>query len=253
MDTLRKKHNISSQDIFANFHLLLEGQAQEWYWLYTEEHPDDSLVDFQAFRQAIVEHFRKADCDEEIRQAMNERKQDYGEKFEEYYAAVRGMELTMRTRLPEQSLVNLMRRNLKPRMKNLIFGCRIESLEDLRRECRRAEKHLAEYEAKPYRRKALEELEDEGGEEEPGTLEAFHRPARDRPIHREPSGSVSGKREDQPQGRSETHSCDGRLHSMICYKCNQPSRQLCEGCQAKNRESDGKSGEPCQRRGTPEK
>ena len=75
VETLQKKHNISGEELYANFHLLLEGQAQEWYWLYMEENSELGSNNFSKFRVAFLDQFRHADCDEEIRTSMNDRKQ----------------------------------------------------------------------------------------------------------------------------------------------------------------------------------
>ncbi|XP_067624696.1 uncharacterized protein [Eurosta solidaginis] len=183
VETLQRRHGISSNDLYASFHLLLTGAAQEWFWLYMEERTGEEEDGFTHLREALLDHFRKADCDEEIRQAMNERKQEHRESFDNFYACVRGMALTMKSPMAEGSLVNLMRRNLKSRIKNLIFGCQITTLAELKTQCRRAEKHLDEYERKFTKRTTIEEIDLPQGEEcENGDrgplLEAFERKER---------------------------------------------------------------------------
>lgn len=243
VETLQKRHGISSDELYANFHLLLEGRAQEWYWLYMEEHGDEETQDFENFRKSFSDQFRQADCDEEIRTAMNERKQGYNEAFDEFYAAIRGMAFTMKTKIPEPSLVNIIRRNLRPRIKNLIFGCKIENLEQLKIECRRAEKHLSEFENKSVIKKKIDEVSWENEEtaaereQEGGSLEAFER--RTRPFN--PSANSRGMM--QPCEKSvakdagrPTCPCDSPFHRLYCFKCNQSNLKcfLCEKNKAEN-------------------
>lgn len=260
VETLQKKHNIPIDDLYANFHLLLGGPAQEWYWLYMEENADSETNHFSKFRLAFLDQFRRADCDEEIRSAMNERKQGQNETFDEFYAVIKGMSFTMKNKIPEQSLVNIIRRNLKPRIKNLIFGCKIERFEQLKKECKRAEKHLSEFENRPKYGKKLEEvswLEEEPGDELSNTaVEALERrpgsynTADDRRKNLSNVGHLTSKEEKKPQCP-----CDSPFHRLSCFKCNQPNLKcfICERCESENRKHDDQPGVSRRNSAAPEK
>lgn len=250
VETLQKRHHISSQDLYANFHLLLEGAAQDWFWLFMEEHADGQSVGFPELRSALLSQFRKADCDEEIRQALNERKQEFAETFDEFYASIKGMAFTMKTKMPELSLVNLMRRNLKYKIKNLIFGCRIETLNQLKEECRRAEKHLKEQEQKFPRRKLVDEMEapfEDPDIKEAVSLEAlegrghkaFHRNESKQGAKDPRTGQTATKPKSEEDGR-----CNSRFHDLVCFKCNEmrASFVLCDRCKQGNKMGGGESG-----------
>lgn len=53
VETLQKRHEISQEDLCANFHVLLDGTAQEWFWLYMEEHSGDEVGGFENLRDAL--------------------------------------------------------------------------------------------------------------------------------------------------------------------------------------------------------
>ncbi|XP_067640447.1 uncharacterized protein [Eurosta solidaginis] len=255
VETLQRRHGISPGDLYSNFHLLLSGAAQEWFWMYMEEKSGEEGDGFDNLREALLDHFRKADCDEEILQAMNERKQDVRESFDDFYTVVRGMALTMKTKLPELSLVNLMRRNLKPRIKNLVFGCNITTLSELKSECRRAEKHFAEYDQKFTKRRDVDELDlkrtDECRNASEGTaVEAFER--KGHAINRNKSPGKSSDTTTKP--RAVDHGCDSQFHGLVCYKCNKAGAKfvVCEKCGQENCSPGGSTGSSCQDRRAPE-
>lgn len=241
VETLQRKNGISSEELYTNFHLLLEKQAQEWFWLYMEEHAENGSHSFENFREAFVYQFRQTDCDEEIRTAINERKQGYNESFDEFYAAVRGLSFTMKTKLLEPDLVNIIRRNLRPRIKDLIFGCQIRTLDQLRMESRRAEKHLSGWEGKISNKKKVSELnfemQDHEEEKEDICVEAFDR--RPNRISHDAKQISSIKVE-----RMSKCPCDSAFHKLACFKCNQTNLKcyLCEKCAAENKTRDGQAG-----------
>lgn len=174
------------------------------------------------------------------------------ESFDDFYACVRGMALTMKSKMPERSLVNLMRRNLKPRIRNLIFGCRIETLADLKTECRRAEKHVEDLESKFSKRRSIDEVScgDFKEDEETAQIEAFERHDRNsgRPDARKKHSS--GPTKEKPGGIG----CDSQFHELVCYKCNQAGARLvvCEKCGPENRFNGSKTGSACQEKKCPE-
>ncbi|XP_067638393.1 uncharacterized protein [Eurosta solidaginis] len=263
VETLQKRHNISSEDLYANFHLLLEGSAQDWFWLFMEEHSEGKNVGFAELRSALLNQFRKADCDEEIRQAMNERKQEFSETFDEFYASIKGRAFTMKDRMPELSLVNLMRRNLKYKIKNLIFGCHIETLQQLKEECRRAAKHLKEQEQKFPRRKLVDEVEAEPHKDacdaaEEVSLEALD--GRDRKaFHRTESnrGPAEARicQTVKKVDTTEDVACSSKFHDLVCFKCNEMRTRfvLCDKCKQENHMAGGNSGKNRQNQPHPDR
>ncbi|KAI8116110.1 hypothetical protein CVS40_11756 [Lucilia cuprina] len=248
VESLQKKHGISCEELYANFHLLLEKQAQEWFWLYMEEHADDESSNFTDFRKAFLNQFRQGVCDEEIRMAINERIQGPGESFDDYYAAIRGMAFTMKTRLDETALVNIIKRNLRFKIRDLIFGCTINNLDQLRYECRRAEKHLSQFSNKGFNKRKVDELAWPAetpidGEDAPN-LEAFERKTkRDQDEIHKPVQS----HHQQGYTREEKSSpcpCSSAFHKLTCFKCDQPNLKcfICDKCEAGNRKADDQSG-----------
>lgn len=61
--------------------------------------------------------------------------------------------------MPELSLLNRMRKNLCSRIKNLIFGCHIQTLTELKAECKRAEKYIEELENEFSKRNSIDEID----------------------------------------------------------------------------------------------
>lgn len=73
---------------------------------------------------------------------MIDRKQNIGESFDDFYAEIHDIYFRLKKKIPEKELVGIVKENLRPNLASLTFSSKIETLAELRRECRRAEKLL---------------------------------------------------------------------------------------------------------------
>lgn len=190
IETLQKKNGLSHDQLLTNFHHLVSGPAERWYWQYLEENQGDELLSYFDLKTELLHQFQDSKRDHEILRAIMDRRQLPQESIDEFYGDVRTLILQMTNRPTELDLVDIIRHNLKDRVATLIFGCSVTSIRQLREECRRAEKHLLTRENK-FRRQVneLEEQLDHRMKDEPEDLEdeelevaALQRHRTDRPT-----------------------------------------------------------------------
>lgn len=129
----------------------------------------------------------------------------------------------------------------------------------MKKECKRAEKHLSEFENRPKYGKKLEEVSwpEEPGDELGNTaVEALERrpgsynTADDRRKNLSNVEHLTSKEEKKPQCP-----CDSPFHRLSCFKCNQPNLKcfICERCESENRKHDDQPGVSRRNSAAPEK
>ncbi|XP_017466820.1 PREDICTED: uncharacterized protein LOC108359453 [Rhagoletis zephyria] len=69
-----------------------------------------------------------------------ERKQHPQESFDDFYSDVHDLTFRLKKKIPEEELVKIIKGNLKPYLANLTFAARINTLSELKHECKRPEK-----------------------------------------------------------------------------------------------------------------
>lgn len=115
---------------------LFEGKAADWFWRY---HRSVSSVSWRDLCRALRQQYGDSRTDVDIRELIRDRKQKNGENFDSFFESV--VELTDRLKQPlsDDTLVEILRRNLLPEIQHEILNVRIHSIQELRDICRRRE------------------------------------------------------------------------------------------------------------------
>uniref|UniRef100_A0A1B0A7A9 Retrotrans_gag domain-containing protein n=1 Tax=Glossina pallidipes TaxID=7398 RepID=A0A1B0A7A9_GLOPL len=142
IERLRQQQHISHENLFAEFHCLMVGQANKWYWQLMEDREGDST--FDSLKAELLNQFKIADSDYELIREVTERKQQQPVSFEDYYAEIHDLTFRLRRQIPESELIKIMKSNVKPSLATLIFATKVESVAELKAECKRTEKLLKE-------------------------------------------------------------------------------------------------------------
>ncbi|KAI9578892.1 hypothetical protein GQX74_014903 [Glossina fuscipes] len=133
VERLRQQQQISYEELFAEFHCLVTAE--------------------------LLNQFKTADSDYELIREIMERKQQHAESFEDYYAEKHDLTFRLRRKIPESEMIKIMKSNVKPSLATLIFATKVESVGELKAECKRAEKLLKESRSRP---KYISEIGQEG-------------------------------------------------------------------------------------------
>uniref|UniRef100_A0A1A9WLM9 Retrotransposon gag domain-containing protein n=1 Tax=Glossina brevipalpis TaxID=37001 RepID=A0A1A9WLM9_9MUSC len=133
---LKALSRITYDELFAQFHCLVIGKANKWYWQLLEDHVDDLTFGYVALKKELLKEYGRSESDYDIIRDIMERKQQPFESFDEYYGDIHDLRFRMKNKMPEFEL--------KPALASLVFAIKVDNIADLRAECKRAEKFLRE-------------------------------------------------------------------------------------------------------------
>lgn len=137
VETLARSSNIAENMLPFGMHYVLHGPAQDWYWVY---HRDNPQADWNAFKEAMRRHFSLIETQVEIREKISRRKQRSGESFNEFYLAVAGLAARLNQRMPENELIEILRANMAPQLKNALLFHPTHTVATLQEYCKRYER-----------------------------------------------------------------------------------------------------------------
>ena len=140
VETLRREYNCSWNLLTRNFHMLLGGNALEWFWLNKRINNFETWPDL---KESLISQFQRYESDFDIQRKILDRRQGLNESFDDFYNAVLEMRNQQRNPLSETDLVEIMKGNLKTSMAQLVFSIRIFGFAHFQKECKRAERLLA--------------------------------------------------------------------------------------------------------------
>ncbi|KAI8119349.1 hypothetical protein CVS40_9139 [Lucilia cuprina] len=74
VETLCGRSRCSDEHLLSNFHVLLDGKAEQWYWLFTKQNRN---VTYPLLRQALTKEFGHLESDHDIILKISLRKQQF--------------------------------------------------------------------------------------------------------------------------------------------------------------------------------
>lgn len=141
VDTLCERNQCTDDFILSNFPMFLSGKADTWYWQFIKQNPN---YNYTFLRYALTKEFGQLESDHEIMMRISLRKQHAKETYDEFHSSLVSMNLRMRDPISERSLIDIIKRNVNPNLKMLLFNSPARNLEDLRDQARKAERVLLE-------------------------------------------------------------------------------------------------------------
>lgn len=156
VNTLKERYNSTDNYISSNFHTLLKGKADTWFWSFLKQHPN---ANFDELKLALTKQFGKLenDCDKLVR--MIERRQMPKESFDDYYSDMIAMNVRLSQPMNEAKLIDLIKNNVKESLGSLLFATDLFSLDHLRDCARKAEKYVSRQQQLRFRKMQVSELE----------------------------------------------------------------------------------------------
>ncbi|XP_017483019.1 PREDICTED: uncharacterized protein LOC108371909 [Rhagoletis zephyria] len=224
IEKLREQYGISHYQLFTCFHCLVTGNALKWYWQILEDNADDPSFGYFELKSELLNHFKTAESDYEIIREIMERKQQVQESFEDFYGDVHSLTFRLRKKIPEKELVGIIRGNLKPYLANLTFASKMETLADLKSECKRAEKVMRDNKNRPKQVNEIDFTEPPCLEKtEDRRVEEIGRMQRKKPqqyVSVQPNVSPSSR--PNVSSSSVGSFCPSPFHLMLCFTCGMP-------------------------------
>lgn len=137
VETLSSRSKCSEEHLLSNFHVLLEGKAENWYWLFTKQNKN---VTYPLLRHAITKEFGRLESDHDILLKMSLYKQQYKEPYDDFHCKIVSMNLRLQNPLPDVTLIDILKKNLNPNLRFLLFNAETRDINQFRDTARKAEK-----------------------------------------------------------------------------------------------------------------
>ena len=95
-------------------------------------------------RNALIKEFGHLESDHEVLLKISLRKQQFKETYDDFHSSVVAMNSRLQNPLPDVTLIDIMKRNLNPNLRFLMFNSDPRDINDFRDIARKAEKVLRE-------------------------------------------------------------------------------------------------------------
>lgn len=118
---------------------LFEDKAADFFWRY---HRTVNSIIWPELCNALRAQFRDTRTDMDYRELIHDRKQKAGETFDSFYEAILKLTDCLEQPICENTLVEILRRNLVPEIQHEILNLSITTVSQLREICRRREYFL---------------------------------------------------------------------------------------------------------------
>lgn len=118
VETLAQSLDIDLNRLAMGMPFILEGEAQEWFWIFQREHPNS---DWQFFRDAMSHQFSRVENQFEIWDQIRSRKQKVSETFGQFYIAVAAIAGRLRPPLEEAQMIELLRANMNHNLRTALL------------------------------------------------------------------------------------------------------------------------------------
>jgi len=105
-------YDLSRQQVFREFHLLLAGAATKWYWQLMKDKAEDYDFDYYLLTQEMERAFHITGNDLiKVKQLM-ERKQGPHETFSNYVSDMHNLHFKLKYKIAEDEFVELLKDNM---------------------------------------------------------------------------------------------------------------------------------------------
>ena len=125
------------ESLATGIHFLLGGRAAAWYWIQVRKYQNQT---WEQIRTALIRRFSSEESDDEIRMAIESRRQLSRESFGDFSLVVQQMIVRLRRPISEADTVAIMRRNMSPRLREALLLHDTRTVDQLHAVCQRFEK-----------------------------------------------------------------------------------------------------------------
>jgi len=147
----------------SNASILFEGKARDFYWRF---HKTSPVLRWDLLCQAFRKQFRNTRTDVDIGEAIRDRKQKEKKNFDSFHDTIMQMMDGLEVLLEEFTVVDILKKNLRPEIRHELLNVTIHSVDRLREICRRrfldeVRKNQGYQKVVPFRRQVAELVEEE--------------------------------------------------------------------------------------------
>jgi len=121
VDRLQELYDLSRQQVFREFHLLLAGAATKWYWQLMEDKAEDYDFDYYSLTQEMERAFSTTGSDLMKVKELMERKQGQHETFSDYVSDMHNLHFKLKHKIGDDEFVELLKDNMNSQMGGLLL------------------------------------------------------------------------------------------------------------------------------------
>lgn len=219
VEHLQRHHGCSWKEVIRDFHRLLRGDAEDWYWLTIDTKP---IRGWEDLKEALLQEYRTNRSEYEFMRDLEERKQKPGESLDAFFQAVRKLRAKLRTPLPEYEMLRIIKRNLRTNIAQIVYPMNIYTVEQLRDVCKEVERNflrrdnftnIPQARTNQVRRPYVNEISQSPEKEEyTGTVEEIQ----------------------YRKGKYMANPTRIGNHKLVCWNCKEPGHPFME-CESKQR------------------
>lgn len=203
---LQQSYGYSEEQLFDNFHLLVEGQAQSWYWNYSTTHP---FSNYEELIKALVHNYDSTESIFELARKVDNVKQRESDSFESFYNEIlRRNALLPKSKIKsDYELMDIIRHNVKPSIRQIIYypAKQTRTLNELVTMCRDAESQIKSYNSSFTNQKhKVHEIQSDNNLVNDNSIDAFNK--------------ISQRRQEYQCTNCSTEK-HPRRDTLHCFKC----------------------------------
>ncbi|XP_050741926.1 uncharacterized protein LOC122819053 [Drosophila biarmipes] len=139
LENLQRSYQVPWKKVLREFHVLMEGQAKKWYWMYVRSTEKQELT---YLRYALQQQFQSHRYNFEREYELRERKQKPGETIEAYIQAMLALRSRLEMPFSDFNLIKVIKMNIRDQISRIIYPIYITNMDQLRHECHDAERIL---------------------------------------------------------------------------------------------------------------
>lgn len=140
VEALRMRNNLNIQQIPENFHILVGGKADAFYWqLYRTNYNKGLELGWEEIKKEFTKQFQPKANEFAIMKELMNLKQEKEESFDQLYSRFCQIHNQLESPLNEVSIVDLLRSSLRDELDQLTFAAEIDDIDQLRDLVQKAE------------------------------------------------------------------------------------------------------------------
>lgn len=150
IDTLRERSQCPTEYLMDGFQTFLTDRAETWYWMYIKQYP---RATYSQLKTALTREFGTLESDHEVILRISTRRQHSKESYDDFHSTIVQMNQRLRSPMSDIALIEIIKKNVNPDLKIMLFISEPRDLGGLRDLARKAEKVIHENKSSnPYLR-----------------------------------------------------------------------------------------------------
>lgn len=138
LQTFAEQDNFPINRLPNIVHNYVTDTAEKWWWVFKRSHPNAT---WREVRDALITRFCNQESERATRRTLESRCQKSRESFSDFALELESINgrLSQRYRFSEIELLEIMRENMNPALRNVTLNSRVLTIEELRSLCQRYE------------------------------------------------------------------------------------------------------------------